>query len=152
MPVGVAEFAVVTNPTRLVTTGLGSCVAVGMTDGDTAAGLLHAMLPTAEDRSVDNPAKYADTGVRALRTALLAAGADRADLVAKIAGGSRMISFREGEQSIGDRNVVAVRSALAEVGVTLGAEDVGGEVGRSVRFVRGGAFEVRTTAHDRRTL
>ena len=95
-----------------MTTGLGSCVAVGMTDGETAAGLLHAMLPTADGRSVEPPAKYADTGVRALRTALLAAGADPDDLVAKIAGGSQMIAVASGEGSIGERNVVAVRTAL----------------------------------------
>lgn len=152
VPVGVAEFAVVTNPTTLVTTGLGSCVAVGMTDGETAAGLLHAMLPTAEDRSDDTPAKYADTGVPALRTALLAAGADPEDLVAKIAGGSQMIAFRRGEESIGDRNVRAVRTALQRADVALVAEDVGGEIGRTVRFSRDGAFEVRTAAAPRRTL
>ena len=37
--------------------------------------------------------------------------------------------------NIGERNVAKVRALLAECHITLGAEDVGGKVGRSVTFL-----------------
>ena len=150
--VGVADYAVTVDDTTLVTSGLGSCVAVGLFDGETAAGLLHVMLPTANGQAVDNPAKFADTGVQTLLRSLDDVGAARGNLSAKIAGGSEMITFRSRERSIGDRNVEAVRKALDKVGIPLLDEDVGGEEGRSIEFNRSGDLRVRTARAGERVL
>ena len=150
--VGVAEYAVSGNGTTLVTSGLGSCVAVGVTDGATVAGLVHVMLPSTDDRSADNPAKFADTGVETLVRALVASNANPADLFSKIAGGSEMITFRSQGRSIGERNVEAVRDALEGVGVPLMAEDVGGTEGRTVEFSSSGDLVVRSADAGERTL
>ena len=150
--VGVADYAVTVDDTTLVTSGLGSCVAVGLFDGGTAAGLLHVMLPTANGRAVDNPAKFADTGVRTLLRSLDDVGASEQELSAKIAGGSEMITFRSRERSIGDRNVEAVRDALDEAGIPLLDEDVGGEEGRSVEFDLSGDLHIRTARAGERVL
>lgn len=150
--VGVADYAVTVDDTTLVTSGLGSCVAVGLFDGGTAAGLLHVMLPTSNGQTVENPAKFADTGVPTLLRSLADAGAPEGDLSAKIAGGSEMITFRSRERSIGDRNVEAVRRALDEVGIPVLDEDVGGDQGRSVEFTLSGDLRVRTARAGERVL
>ena len=149
--VGVADFAVAERAT-LVTSGLGSCVAVGITDGRRAAGLVHVMLPSANGREVENPAKFVDTGIPTLVDALEAADADGQELVAKIAGGSEMIAFPSLERSIGDRNVSAIRRVLEESGIPLLAEDVGGDEGRTVEFSVDGDLVVRSAAAGVRVL
>lgn len=150
--VGVADYAVTVDDTKLVTSGLGSCVAVGLFDGGTAAGLLHVMLPSADGEAVDNPAKFADTGVAALLRSIRGVGVPRGRLKAKIAGGSEMITFSSQERSVGDRNVEAVRAALEANGIPLLDEDVGGDEGRSVEFSLSGDLRIRTARAGERLL
>ena len=53
-----------------------------------------------------------------------------------------------GTVQMGERNLVAARQALSSHGVSLVAEAVGGDYGRTVRFrVRDGRVEVSTVAH-----
>jgi chemotaxis protein CheD len=132
--VGIADVAVTTDGSTLSTSGLGSCVAVALHDGAEIAGLVHAMLPRADDGTDENPAKYADEGVRVLYDSLVSAGARESHLVAKIAGGSHMFDFSDADNRIGARNVAAARETLADLGVRTAAEDVGGDRGRSVKF------------------
>lgn len=150
--VGVADYEVTVDDTILITSGLGSCVAVGLFDGTSAAGLIHVMLPTANGRSVDNPAKFADTGVVTLIDALEEAGAQAGSLSAKLAGGSEMIAFNSQERSIGDRNVEAVRTVLDELGIQVIGEDVGGDEGRTVELTLSGDLLVRTAQLGERTF
>lgn len=134
LKVGIAEYEV-TNGAELTTSGLGSCVGVAMYDDSTdVVGLVHVMLPTAEEMRDGKPAKFADTGTELLIEEMLAAGANKNNLVAKIAGGSDMLNFSEGGAGIGDRNVEKVRETLNEHDVPLVAEDVGGDHGRSLRL------------------
>lgn len=150
--VGVADFAITDGGARLVTSGLGSCVAVGLTDGTTAAGLIHVMLPAAEDRAVENPAKFADTGIVLLVEQLEEAGASADDLTAKIAGGSEMITFASQERSIGARNAEAVRGVLESADIPLVAEDIGGGEGRTVEFGLSGEFTIKTARAGQRVI
>ena len=150
--VGVADYGVTVDDTTLITSGLGSCVAVGLFDGTTAAGLIHVMLPTADGRVVDNPAKFADTGLVRLIEALEEAGAQCRSLSAKLAGGSEMIAFSSQERSIGDRNVEAVRNVLEELGIQVLGEDVGGDEGRTVELALSGDLLVRTAQVGERIL
>jgi len=135
--VGVAELAVVTDDSLLVTSGVGSCVGVAVADpASGVTGLAHVMLPEApESRDVDDPAKPAKSasrGVERLLDAVEDAGGDPDAVVAKLAGGSRMFEFSGVSEGVGRRNVEAVRSALADRGVSVVAEDVGGSYGRSL--------------------
>lgn len=110
-------------------------------------GLLHAMLPRAEDGTNGAPAKYVDAGVEALVAELVAEGASKGDLGAKVAGGSDMLDFSG--DSIGSRNVQAARETLDRVGVPLLAEDAGGDQGRSLRFsLAEGVLEVKSATDD----
>ena len=150
--VGVADYAVTVDETTLITSGLGSCVAVGLFDGSSAAGLIHVMLPRADDRGVDNPAKFADTGIPTVIGALEDAGARTGELFAKLAGGSEMIAFHSQERSIGDRNVEAVQTVLDDLGIPILGEDVGGDEGRTVEVDRSGDLVVRTAQLGERTI
>jgi chemotaxis protein CheD len=135
--VGVAEFAVVTDDTLLTTSGLGSCVGVAVADPTAGvAGLAHVMLPELPEGRSDpaKPAKAAAVGVERLLTAVETAGGDPEAVEAKLAGGSRMFDFSGVSEGVGERNVERAREALAERDVTVVAEDVGGDYGRSLEL------------------
>jgi len=131
--VGVADWRVADDGTLLVTSGLGSCVAVAVHDGEAGVGgLLHAMLPEA-DGPVDNPAKYVDSGLDEMLAAMMRLGASPDALTAKLAGGSAMLDLSIGD-GVGARNVAAAERALADADVELLASETGGDSGRSVSF------------------
>jgi len=132
--VGIADFAVTADGAVLSTSGLGSCLGVGLYDeGAGVAGLIHVMLPTAPT-DAPNAAKYADTGIETLLNAMVDEGATPQRVTAKLAGASAMFDFDSQDTSIGDRNVTAARATLGRLGVSVVAEDVGGDSGRSIRF------------------
>lgn len=131
--VSVADWRVVADDSVLVTSGLGSCVAVSVYDENTeVGGLLHAMLPSAPT-PVETPAKYVDSGLEEMLSTMYDEGASPASVEAKVAGGSSMLDISVGE-AIGDRNVVATERALEAADVPLVAAETGGSSGRSVSF------------------
>ena len=135
MKVGIAEYEVTTDSAELTTSGLGSCVGVGLYHERTnTAGLIHVMLPVSDEMEDGKPAKFADTGTELLIDEMAAAGAPTNELEAKIAGGSDMLDFSEGGSGIGDRNITQVKETLSDAGIPLVGEDVGGDHGRSLRL------------------
>jgi chemotaxis protein CheD len=133
--VGIAEYEVTTDGAELSTSGLGSCIGVGLIDIATGtAGLVHVMLPRADEMDDENPAKFADSGTETLIGEMQRRGADVTNIEAKIAGGSDMLDFSESGSSIGVRNAEQVRTTLAEYDIPVVGEDVGGDHGRSLRF------------------
>lgn len=140
--VGVADYATLEEG-LLSTSGLGSCVAVALYAPGGPGGLLHAMLPRAGDTPGSNPAKCVDSGIETLHATLLSEGARPDELAAKLAGGSRMLELAGAP--IGERNVAVAREVLDDLGVSVLAEDVGGDRGRSIRFsVPDGALKIRS--------
>jgi chemotaxis protein CheD len=133
--VGIAEYEVTTDGAVLTTSGLGSCIGIALYDTETgAAGLVHVMLPSADEMEDGNAAKFADTGTELLIEEMEDVGADTARIEAKIAGGSDMLDFSDSGSGIGDRNVAKVRETLEEYGIPIVGEDVGGDHGRSLRL------------------
>ncbi len=151
--VRVAELVVRQGPAQLEALGLGSCVAVILHDPEArVGGLAHVLLPTAAvgERPDATPGRYAQSAVPALLEAVLAAGAARHRVVARLVGGATM--FRNltapGLIAIGERNTVAARRALDTLSLPLVAEAVGGDYGRSVRFdLAAGTVTVRSVRH-----
>ncbi|AVX31164.1 chemotaxis protein CheD [Carboxydocella sp. ULO1] len=149
--VGMADLKIGQAPARLLTSGLGSCVGICLWDFlSKKGGMAHIMLPdSTKARVVGNPAKFADTAVPALIQLLENHGACRRRLKAKIAGGAQMFSFG-GEHEImkvGQRNVEAVKTALAAWDIPLLAEDTGGNIGRTIEFdLETGLVHIRTMA------
>jgi chemotaxis protein CheD len=154
--VAVADAAVARGDVRLVTMGLGSCVAIALhAPADGAGALAHAMLPdTARPDDALHPARFAATAVSHLARALRASGAS-GPFEARLVGGASMFEemLPAGVRSLGARNVEAARVACRAEGIPVVAEDVGGRYGRSCWFdVADGRLLVRTVSHGERTL
>jgi len=136
--VKVADWAAERGDGVLVTLGLGSCVAIMLHDPQTQAGAMaHVLLPsTSLTRDFTNKAKFPETAVPLLIERLKVLGADPRRLVAKLAGGASMFSqlVTPGTIQMGERNVLASRSALRAAAIPIVRESVGGDRGRSVRF------------------
>lgn len=150
--VGMGQIVVSQNPNDvLVCLGLGSCVCVALYDPLRRIGAMaHVVLPGGDGvRSPSDPGKYADTAVPALLEALADAGASPARLLCYIAGGAsvlKTLAAAQGE-SIGSRNIAAVRRALSAAGIAITAEYVGGSKGRSAHLHIGtGVFAVTVGA------
>jgi chemotaxis protein CheD len=116
--------------------GLGSCIGVAAYDPVAkVAGMVHVMLPDSAVASAPGPAgKYADTAIPALLDAMRRFGAEPRRLVVKIAGGAQMFASGAGNLNIGARNAVAVRAALAKVGLKVAAAETGGTFGRTLEL------------------
>lgn len=137
--VGIADLNVVKSPDILVTYALGSCVGICLYDGATkVAGLAHIMLPDSKQlANISNqPYKFADTGVVELVKKMMQQGAAPSRMKAKIAGGAQMFAAMSTSAiaNIGDRNVVAVKEALAKMRIPIIAEDTGSNFGRTLYF------------------
>ena len=150
--VRVAEWAV-DRQGVLVSLGLGSCVAIMLHDPQAGVGgMAHVLLPSRSlARDQDNPAKFPETAVPFLIQRMLPLGAARNRLVAKLAGGASMFSqlVTPGTIQMGERNLLAARSALRAAGIPILGEAVGGERGRNVRFhVQDGRVEIRSVGAD----
>ena len=151
--VKVAECAAERGYGVLVTLGLGSCVAIMLYDPQTKAGAMaHVLLPSISlARDITNRAKFPETAVPLLVERLKALGADPRRLVAKLAGGASMFSqlVTPGTIQMGERNVLASRSALRAAAIPIIRESVGGDRGRSVRFhMKDGRVEIRSVGSD----
>jgi chemotaxis protein CheD len=154
--VKVADYAVASD--GLITTiGLGSCVAIVLYDAVArVGGLAHVLLPSesmSRDRS--NPAKFPGTAVPLVLEQMKKLGALPHRIRAKIAGGASMFGNLSlaGGINIGERNVAAVRAALAKSRIELVGEDTGSDHGRSVYFyLADGRVEVRSVRKGSRVL
>lgn len=130
---------VVTGKPMIVSTVLGSCVAVCLFSSmPQAAAMCHCVLPWRTANSGPEPVGYyvdetVQHMVAMMRKRGVVAGCTRAVLI----GGS---SMHEGPwigprgDSVGALNVRTAREALAAAGLSLVAEHVGGQTGRKVRF------------------
>ncbi|MEW6171645.1 MAG: chemotaxis protein CheD [Bacillota bacterium] len=119
----------------LRTCALSSCVAVIMlAPRKRAAGLLHVALPKSEidhKLALEKPGYFADTGVPALLSRMKRCGCRKGDLVVKLAGGAVLIE-PDLRSDIGRRNLEAVKEELRKHGIDASAEDVGGDLVRTV--------------------
>lgn len=155
--VGMADYKVGRAPATIISYGLGSCIGVSLYDPQAkVGGLLHIMLPdSSQSRSSENPAKFADTGVPLLLKDVLALGASRSRLVAKMAGGAQMFAFAKATDimRVGARNAEAVKELLKSLGIKLIAEDTGGNYGRTVQInLENGVYTVKTMVKGEKEL
>ena len=147
--VGMADYKVGKAPDTLISYGLGSCIGISLYDPQAkVGGLLHIMLPDSKQaRASDNPAKFADTGMPLLLRDVLALGAVRSRLVAKMAGGAQMFAFANATDimRVGARNAEAVKAILSDMKIRLLAADTGGTYGRTVSIdLETGSYKVKT--------
>lgn len=134
---------VATSPTRY-TVILGSCVAVCIHDAEAGiGGAVHFLLPGFPPEGDPEPMRWAGNAVPALIDLLLAAGANRDRLEARVFGGAAIGPHRApGNLRIGYRNIEAALRLLA--GIPLHGNDIGGHTARQLVFeTRTGKARVR---------
>ena len=136
--VGMADLKTGKDPDILTTLGLGSCIGIALWDPITKiGGLAHVMLPdSTKIRNNSNIAKFADTGITELVRQMEEMGVSRRRIVAKIAGGARMfeVSGSTSVGNIGEKNALASKQKLKELGIPILAEDTGLNYGRTVEL------------------
>lgn len=155
--VGMADLKVCISPDGLTTLGLGSCVGIAIVDPVTKiGGLAHVMLPDSTAiRENSNIAKFADTGITELVRQMVAKGAVKSRMVAKIAGGAQMFSFNNNSDllRVGDRNAEASRKKLEELGIPLLSSDTGDSYGRTVIFYpETGEFIIKSVGKETKSI
>ncbi len=116
----------------VVSTVLGSCVAVVLWDRKRrAGGINHFQFPSC--RKTDKPtAKYGDASTDLLIRMMIQDGSKIKQLEAQIFGGA--CNRKVSSWDVGRENIRTARSVLAKHGVQVISEDVGGERGRKIIF------------------
>lgn len=122
----------------LVAYSLGSCIGICLWDPSAkVAAMAHVVLPAAPAAgAVALPGKFGNTAVPAMLDALAKAGAQKFRLQCKIAGGAAVLAIGGGGSlpKIGERNIEAVKKALASANIRILGEQTGGNMGRTVRL------------------
>lgn len=117
----------------VVRTVLGSCVAACLFDPERGVGgMNHFMLPDGCETGWA-PTRFGTHAMEALIEALARAGADRRRLQAKVFGGAHVLVAARANP-IPDANVAFVRHYLAEQGIPIVSERLGGRQPMLVRF------------------
>jgi chemotaxis protein CheD len=155
--VRVADITVTQAPATLVALGLGSCVAIVVHDPVACVGgMAHVLLPSSPPgHAVLAPGRYAQSAIPLLVEQVLAAGANRARLTARLAGGAAMFAnlSAPGLIHMGDRNTLAAREALHGQNVRIIGEWVGGDFGRSISYdLATGVVRVSSVRHGVREI
>lgn len=134
---GVGEYGATGTPGGSVKTfALGSCVAVCVYDAvNRIAGMVHIALPHSSTnlaRAKALPGYFADTGIQSLFEYLVKLrGGDKKGLVVKLCGGANIMRCAN-LFDIGKRNIEAAKFNLARRGLLTSAEDIGGNISRTV--------------------
>lgn len=136
LTVDISDMRVSNNPNEiLVTYSLGSCVGLTLYDAVAGVGgLIHCMLPMAKidpEKARVRPFMFVDTGVSQLMTTLFEMGAQRKNMVAKVAGAGSPLG-REETFRIGQRNYTILRKLLWKNSILIDAEDIGGAKARTM--------------------
>lgn len=146
--VGMADLNVVTDQDIITTIGLGSCVGIALYDElKKVAGLAHVMLPDSKlITNNSNIAKFVDTATLALVDKMIANGAKKFNIKAKLAGGAQMFAINSCSDTmrIGDRNVESAIRVLTSMRIPILAKDVFKDYGRTVILNTQGRFTIKT--------
>jgi chemotaxis protein CheD len=147
--VGMADLKIATAPSILVTRGLGSCVGITFYEPFKRLGAMaHAMLPDINNSKIkSNPARFVNSAIDKILEELKKQGCVKRHLQVKLFGGARMFSFiaQDSVLNVGERNVVMAKEILASHGITIVAQDVGGNFGRTIELnLENGKVHIKT--------
>ncbi len=115
----------------MVTTVLGSCVAVCLFDETTGiGGINHYMLPFWNGSELASP-KYGNIAIESLTKKMEQLGCKRENLVAKVFGGANQLDHSMG---VGQRNIKVAEEILGELKIKIVAKSLGGHKGRKLNY------------------
>lgn len=129
------DHQVVTKPDIVLSTLLGSCIAVCLHDPVAkVGGMNHFLLgePGGDHQQTSEMQRYGVHAMELLINGLMAVGAVRDRLRAHIYGGANMIS---GLGQIGSSNASFARRFMETEGISIGHCDLGGKNARRVEFM-----------------
>lgn len=122
----------------IISTVLGSCVAVAIYDSEAGiGGLNHFMLPgeLVRDELIRSPnAKYGMYAMELLINDLMKQGVQRGKMRAKVFGGGAVLRIKEGKTSIPRSNIDFAFEYLSKERIPVLASDVGGREPRKIFF------------------
>ncbi len=130
----------VTSEDEIISTVLGSCIAVAMFDrSKRIGGLNHFMLPSSFDEShmyTSNSGKYGMYAMELLINGLLKAGAERKSLRAKVFGGGSVLRVRPGTngKTIPESNIDFAMTFLQTERIPIDSSDTGGVNARKILY------------------
>lgn len=120
----------------IISTVLGSCIAVALYDpGTKLGGLNHFMLPgelSSRDFFTEEAGRYGMFAMELLINDMLKAGARRKRLVAKVFGGGHVLSTSAG--NIPDSNIAFALRFLETEKIPIASRDLGGTDARKIFF------------------
>ena len=126
------DYAVSADPAVMMSTVLGSCVAVCLYDPvKGVGGMNHFLLATSQDANTRD-LKYGINAMELLINRMLRAGAERANLHAKLFGGARMTDHAK---DIGKGNAIFAEDFLQKEGIPCISASLGGDMARRVQFI-----------------
>ncbi len=149
------EVAFATSPT-VITTVLGSCVAVTMYDPKTRfAAICHGQLPHARPDSAQDDYRFVDLAIRRLAEEVDRHGVPRRRVAVKVFGGADvLISGRNSPEhpSVGMQNAEAALATLADEHFLVATQVLGGARGIKLHFHSwSGEILVKRVARGQRT-
>jgi chemotaxis protein CheD len=105
--------------------------------------MCHYILPHGSDGGA-SAARYGNVALARLLGKLLALGARKTSLEAKLFGGACVIRAFDRPGHLGSKNIDVARKFLADEGIPKVSEDVGGKKGRKLIFnVQDGTVSVK---------
>lgn len=121
---------------------LGSCVSLCLLDEKIGlAGMNHFLLPSHPEAETKEPNRFGDLANANLLEELIARGAKKNDLRAKMFGGANVLQNVNIGRDIGLQNAEITKNFLLENKIPLVCADIGGESGRKIIFCSDG-FQV----------
>ncbi|MEO5331971.1 MAG: chemotaxis protein CheD [Magnetococcus sp. YQC-5] len=122
------------NGAYLITTVLGSCIAVCLWDRiRREGGMNHYKLPLWNGDGLPSP-KFGNIAISKLIERMEEMGCQKRNLVAKVFGGGAVIKSASGLLNVGERNIEVAMDCLARENIPIVASDVGHDYSRKIIF------------------
>ncbi|MQY43872.1 chemotaxis protein CheD [Epibacterium sp. SM1969] len=125
------EYRVTTDPSVVLSTVLGSCIAACVYDDQNGVGGMNHFLLAHSNGAGAASARYGVHAMELLINGIMKKGAQRRNLQAKVFGGAKMsVNLSD----IGAKNTAFIQSFLRDEGIPCISSSVGGTSARRVRF------------------
>ncbi|OGV50593.1 MAG: chemotaxis protein CheD [Lentisphaerae bacterium GWF2_52_8] len=152
---GIGDYGASSTPGDIVKTlALGSCVGIILLDPRyKMVGMVHVALPDSsinQKKRDEKPGYFADSALPALLARMKQLGSDGniKEMYVKLAGGAHVLDASS-TFDVGKRNILAVKKALWQYGTGATAEDVGGQISRTIAvFVDAGHTELSSPGRE----
>ena len=123
----------VSQENEVICTVLGSCVSTCIRDPIAGVGgINHFLLPDANCNILSSSNRYGVFAMEQLINAIIKYGGCRQNMEIKVVGGGNMMT---GSNDIGQRNISFVKEFLATEGLSIAAQDLGGNQARRVQYI-----------------